>query len=152
MDNKQKELDKYEVHENCLKCGKSLALVKGWKYCSQRCSKLYLKAAYKRRNKEKVAAYNESYRALAPDKYFVRGKDRKKLFELMPNCQKCNTTENLQACHIKPHWAGGSNKLTNFIILCQVCHYNFDFQMRGFWNKPADQLAIVSAKNVVSDI
>lgn len=133
-----KEIDKLKRYNNCLKCGIDITDKKGWKYCSQRCSKLYLKAQYKKRNANKVREYNRMHRGLAPDRYFARGSDRKELLKRMPRCQKCNTQIGLQVCHIKPHWAGGTNKLYNFIVLCRVCHAAFDNVTRQFWNMPVD--------------
>lgn len=128
--------DVYEKHEHCLKCGTSLDGRKGWKYCSERCRKLYLKAQYRKRNTIKIREYNRAYRHKAPDAYFVRSKKQRELIlRRMPVCQRCGYDQQLQVCHIKPHWAGGTNKTWNFVVLCQSCHHVFDNLLRDFWKQ-----------------
>lgn len=126
---------KNQKYENCKRCHVSLADKKGWKFCGQRCSKLYLKSEYKKRNADKIRAYNRKYRKKANDTYFIRSNaTRKKIMAEYENeCQRCHATENLQLCHIKPHWAGGLAAVKNIYLFCQTCHHYFDKALSDFW-------------------
>jgi 5-methylcytosine-specific restriction endonuclease McrA len=50
-------------------------------------------------------------------------------------CVRCGSTRNLQVHHIKKHWEGGSDHLSNLITLCARCHTlaenNYQKKMRG---------------------
>lgn len=117
----------YHIVMICERCGEGLS-GKQLRWCSQRCSKLGLKALYKKRTADKQLAYAREYRRAKnggnrsltwPAKY--RGAE----------CLKCGTTESLQACHVKPLWAGGTHK--HIITMCQKHHYRFDTLLREFW-------------------
>ena len=117
----------------CVRCGLPLS-GKQSKYCSTRCSKLHLKSLYRKRNRDKVRAYNNAYRRKAVDAYFVRSEaQRARIMSDNPQCLRCKVRVDLQLCHIKPHWAGGTNQDYNFIVLCRKCHHDFDWALRGFW-------------------
>jgi len=152
MQPKDPTINKNEHFDNCVRCNQPNLRPRAWKYCSPRCSKLHLKSLYRKRKSEELNQKNREHRRKAIGGYSISPNNRKDLFDIMPNCQKCNSRFNLQSCHIKPHWAGGTNDLYNFIVLCRVCHFNFDNQMRSFWNMPADQQAIVAAKNMADDL
>lgn len=102
-------------------------------WCSARCSKLGLKALYKKRNKEKINAYNKKYRKLGITTHgnFLI-KKHKHLQE--KKCSKCASTENLEVHHIKPRKNGGKNEPSNLILLCHKCHYYFEKCLADFWN------------------
>lgn len=46
----------------CRKCGGRLATKRQRFYCSEYCQKLYLKAQYRKRNREKINAYRRHLR------------------------------------------------------------------------------------------
>ena len=47
----------------CIKCHKDIPLTKNsQKYCSNRCSKLYLKARYKKKYRDEINKYNREYK------------------------------------------------------------------------------------------
>ena len=117
----------------CKKCQKPLS-GKQTVFCSQICGKLYLKSLYKKRNRDRLNAYNRNYRKRAKDAYFIRSDvGRKRIFSLMPVCQRCGTDKRLMLCHIKPHWAGGTKEIFNIFVFCQKCHHSFDNALRIFW-------------------
>jgi 5-methylcytosine-specific restriction endonuclease McrA len=114
----------------CKKCGKVLT-GKQTSYCSEKCSKLFLKSLYRKRNKEKIREYNKKYKEQCkfkpiknPGKIIIR--DGLK-------CQNCETPINLEVHHIKPLRVGGSNVGHNLITLCKKCHYDFETRLKGFW-------------------
>lgn len=128
--------DRYNVRMNtCKRCNNELT-GKQLSYCSQRCSKLHLKSLWRKRNLDKIREYNKRYREKATDAYFIRGsKQRQSILNDMPVCQKCSADNDLQLCHIKPHWAGGTRQKYNMYVFCKSCHHKFDNALRGFWNE-----------------
>jgi len=94
------------------------------------CSKLGLKALWKKRTVEHQREYQREYRRPKnggdrPPTNPARLRDDK--------CLKCGGTINLQAAHVKPLWAGGKHK--HIITLCQKHHYKFDNLLRDFWKE-----------------
>ncbi len=122
-----------EMTRVCLKCGDPIiGRRKEAKYCSARCSKLYLKAQWKKRTIEHQRAYQRQYRQAKnggnrPPTYPARYRKSE--------CLRCGSTNNLQGAHVKPLWAGGTHEY--IITLCQKCHYEFDNLLRDFWRKSA---------------
>ncbi len=93
----------------CERCGKLLS-GKQERWCSQRCSRLGLKALYKERNREKLRKYSKEYRKR------IKIKRRKfGLISLDNECYFCLRTENLVYHHIiyEPEI---------MIRLCSSCH------------------------------
>ncbi|TAL08179.1 MAG: hypothetical protein EPO02_13405 [Nitrospirae bacterium] len=111
----------------CLRCGQKLSGKKK-KYCSQKCSKLYLKSEYRKRNRERLNEYQRNYRRAKNG-----GNRPPKLPAKLRNaeCLKCGSTEDLQLAHIKPLWAGGKHKW--IITLCRKHHFEFDSLLRDWW-------------------
>ena len=101
-----KELKKCE---RCLKIIRS----KGIRWCSQRCSKLGLKALYKKRKRLFVNGYNRSYKGNMRTIAFKKSGGR---------CKTCTTTKNLTINHIIPKVVGGKNKIDNFEVMCLSCN------------------------------
>lgn len=124
---------KYKRFRNCLKCNKVLEKGKGWKYCSKRCCKLFLKAEYKKRNRAKINQYNSDHAKRAETPYAPSPTTKRIVKEKMSECQRCLGKFQLELAHIKPHWAKGSNKPHNFIVFCKKCHYEYDELTRNFW-------------------
>ena len=116
---------------NCLKCGETLT-GKQIRFCSTRCSKLYLKSEYRKRNREKLNQYNRKQRKLG-----VRtcGKDLKNRYLHLRTgeCFICGCKDNLQIHHIKPRKFGGTNEVFNLMILCKKCHYDIDKATEKLW-------------------
>lgn len=111
----------------CERCGKSL-VGSQVRWCSGRCSKLGLKAAWRKRNAERLKAYGREYRKAK------KGGNRTHAYPSMlrsDKCLKCGTDEDLQLAHVKPLWAGGVHKHT--ITLCRTHHHQFDNLLREFW-------------------
>ena len=107
------------------------------KFCSQRCSKLYLKSQYRKRNKDKLKEYRKKYRdrcevarlsGLYREEFiWRRGKD----------CYRCYTPlegADVQIHHIKPRSEGGGNEYYNLMVLCRNCHMEWEKRMKGYWN------------------
>lgn len=116
---------------NCKKCGNILKN-KQTSYCSPRCAKLHLKSLYRKRNREKINAYNRRYRQMG-----IRGNPctNKIISDFLKRnsiCAKCGTNKDLCVCHIKPRVKGGKN-LDNLITLCKKHHYKFDKLLEDFW-------------------
>lgn len=117
----------------CIKCGNDIPTTsKSNKYCSYRCSVLYLKSQYKKRNKEKVNEYNRKYRKLG---YHCKTGTKivKSLKEIRGECLKCGSTENLEVHHVKPLILGGDNKMGNVIVLCKKHHHEFEQLTKEFF-------------------
>lgn len=115
----------------CLRCKKELEK-RQTKYCSQRCSKLYLKAGYRQRHKEQIQKYNREWKKLGisgspSDNGYLRGHRNRN-----PQCAKCGSIKNVHVCHVKPRAMGGKNT-DNLITLCQTHHHQFDELLRSFW-------------------
>jgi len=116
-----------------MKCGNEIPTTsKSNKYCSYRCSVLYLKSQYKKRNKERINAYNKGYRKRG----YIKGagsKTVRELKEVSNKCLKCGTTENLEAHHVRPTILGGKNEIGNVIILCKKHHHEFEQLTKEFF-------------------
>jgi 5-methylcytosine-specific restriction endonuclease McrA len=95
---------------NCGRCQNPLS-GKQLHWCSKRCSKLGLKALYKKRNKEKVNAYHRLHRWGDTGSLLTNAK-----------CRNCGTIENLSINHIIPRMVGGKNKISNYEVLCRSCN------------------------------
>lgn len=80
----------------------------GIRFCSQRCSRLAHKREYRKRNKEKVNAYNREYRK------YKKGNKAIKLNN-GNECFFCGTDLNLNWHHT--NWSPET-----VIRLCRVCH------------------------------
>lgn len=120
---------------NCLKCGNEIPVGnRSVKYCSPHCGVLYLKAQYKKRNKEKVLAYNRFYRSLG---YRHPNADWKnKVKENFKNkCTRCGAEKDLEVHHIVPLRFGGVNKPNNVLVLCKRCHSDWESRLVGYWGK-----------------
>jgi len=92
---------------NCIRCGKELK-GKQKRWCSLRCSKLGLKQEYKKRNKEKVLAYNKKYKNEFPRKHC--------LYDFIDDlCYFCRAEKNLEWHHV-------TYQPPRFIRLCKFCH------------------------------
>jgi 5-methylcytosine-specific restriction endonuclease McrA len=112
------------AHMICERCKKELTgNQKRW--CSLRCSKLGLKALYKRRNKDKINGYNRQYRKLG-----IRTKLNIPEHDLI--CAKCGSNEGIQQHHIKPRILGGKHKY-NIILLCPKHHAELEKLTKKFW-------------------
>lgn len=114
----------------CIKCG---GLIKNRKpvakYCSDKCSKLYLKAGWRKRTKEKRNEYNREYRKAK------NGGDRPTAHRKFRDskCLHCGGKEDLQYAHVKPLWAGGRHKWG--VTFCRKHHSEFDNLLRDFWRR-----------------
>lgn len=118
---------------NCKRCGKLLT-GKQVSYCSLRCSKLHLKSLYRKRNRDKINAYNRRIRKMGTR---ICGKDLiKKYIHLRINeCYICGNSNNLTVHHIKPRRNGGTNENFNLMLLCKKCHYNFEEATKHLWKR-----------------
>ena len=95
----------------CKKCGKPL-IGRQTSYCSPRCSKLHLKSLYKKRNREKVNAYNRKYRKIN------KGGWKVKYHYSQGFCYFCGVRKNLHQHHL--------NYEENIVVdLCQICHWKY---------------------------
>ena len=119
----------------CERCGKTL-VGKQERWCSPKCSKLGLKALYRKRNRKKVNAYNRKYRKNSIDGSPSNNGIIGSFLERNRRCARCGS-QPVNVCHIKPRWAGGRNK-DNLISLCNKCHYQFDNLLRDFWRRKSN--------------
>lgn len=119
----------------CVRC-ENILTGKQTRFCSPRCSKLYLKAQYKRRNKDKVNAYNRVYRSS-----YTPLKNDKLREELLNNnvCLRCGSKDNLNINHIKHQKYGLDNSPNNLVVLCFDCHMLWhamlDDILKEYWVK-----------------
>jgi hypothetical protein len=118
---------------DCIKCSKPIpSTTRSIKYCSYRCSKLYLKAQYKKRTRNHQLAYQRSCRkARRGGNAALGGRQVAKLRG--DECLNCGTTVDLQVAQIKPRFAGGAH--ATVITLCRKHHMQFDNLLREFWRK-----------------
>lgn len=99
---------------NCKRCGNELT-GKQISFCSQRCSRLYLKAKYKERNRDKVNAYNREYRrqngggSNGGYKYHFLEES------IIDKCFFCSSNNNLERHHL-------DYEKQIVVILCRECH------------------------------
>jgi 5-methylcytosine-specific restriction endonuclease McrA len=113
----------------CERCGDPLSNNQS-RWCSSRCSRLGLKSLYRKRNLEKIKAYNRVWRRAknggnAPLPYPAEKRER--------FCLRCGSRDDLQLAHVKPIGAGGIHRYV--ITLCRTCHHLFDNLLRDFWYK-----------------
>lgn len=132
---------------NCLKCGDAISeATRSKKYCSLRCSTLYLKARYRKVNRDKTNAYKRDYRqkGMRP----ITGDRRIAVVKYLGGeCARCREKEQLDIHHFKPLRLGGENVVKNMVLFCKQCHRlwhtKFDNQ---FWiMKPAEKAKPVCA-------
>lgn len=122
----------------CIKCGSKIPETsKSIKYCSERCSRLYLKSLYRKRNAEKFNKYRRDRRKKGY-KNFYKDSQKDKLIVALKSyqggCLKCGSKENLEIHHIRPRMLGGEHNMGNVMLLCKKCHYDFENLTRGFWS------------------
>jgi len=128
---------------NCGKCGNELT-GKQKRFCSAHCSKLFLKAEYRRRNRSKINEYNNKRKRMGIRK---NGKEliKRYLHLQTGKCFICGETKTLQVHHIKPRVFGGTNEPTNLMLLCKIHHFKFEEATYSFWKKiPIEKVEIVS--------
>ena len=95
--------------EKCIRCGSEIPLLsKSKKYCSLRCSILYLKKQYRERNRKKIQQYKYKWR-----KYEVGNKAE--FWGLSGHCNFCGSTNLLLWHHI-------TYKPELVVRLCKGCH------------------------------
>lgn len=118
----------------CKKCGKLLSGNQK-SYCSKQCSKLHLKAGWRKRQREKINEYNRAYRL----NMFVRPPKNtsKQRNDLGNTCERCgeNKIENLHVHHIRPLQFGGTNHKVNLMLLCRKCHSLWHKLLKPFFFK-----------------
>lgn len=125
----------------CKRCSQKLS-GRQTSFCSEKCSKSFLKAEYRKRNRAKLNAYNSEYRRKHPDviaEQKRRYRERKKIAVNMAElpCNRCASTEDLHMHHIRPKRLGGSDTASNIMILCGECHrdwhYALDKVINDYW-------------------
>lgn len=113
----------------CERCGNPLS-GKQERWCSQRCSKLGLKSAYRKRKLPHINAYNRDWASPKNGGARPIGNPAKYRAAI---CLRCSSVNDLQVAHVKPLGAGGNHSYV--ITLCRTCHYLFDNLLRDFWYK-----------------
>lgn len=122
----------------CLRCNAPIiGRTSKAKYCSAKCSKLYLKSEYRKRNKEKLYAYRNKWRSAKnggnrPITYPAKYRELE--------CLNCGDTRDLQVAHVKPLDVGGTHQYV--ITLCRRHHHKFDVLLRDFWNQGFDERSL----------
>lgn len=127
--------------KTCVKCGNEIT-GKSEKYCSPKCSRLYLKSVYRKNNKDKLNAYNRERRKMFPTQTNVQSivwnvplKAKIPRLEIA-RCIRCGTQKNLHTHHIRPVSRGGEDTVANTTILCQSCHIEWHKVIPDFyWDK-----------------
>ena len=108
----------------CIRCGEQIPFEKNSKkYCGNRCAKLYLKAQYKKRNRDKVNEYNRNYRkgvrsglpSGTNTRKFERDGKAEKLFDGNV-CYFCDKDTDLEWHHIS------YDAPILVVKLCRGCH------------------------------
>ena len=104
----------------CIYCGKPIPIhSKSVKYCSEWCSKNYLKAEYKKRNREKVNAYNRKWRKKNRESIKKRRAEGIRKKSLYPSkneyCYFCQSKDDL-------HWHHVSYSPERVVRMCAKCH------------------------------
>ena len=118
---------------NCIKCGMHIPETsKSNKYCSYRCSVLYLKSQYRKRKREEINKYNLEHRRLGYG-YKPGLIGAKNIKSIRKECLRCGASENLEIHHVKPLMMGGDNRVGNIIVLCRKCHYEFERLTKYFF-------------------
>lgn len=99
---------------NCTRCGRPLD-GKQKRWCSLRCSKLGLKAEYKKRNHEKVKAYGRDYK-----KRHGHIHNSETVSFVFPGrfCYFCKKMESLHIHHL-------SYEKHEVVYLCSSCHIKY---------------------------
>jgi 5-methylcytosine-specific restriction endonuclease McrA len=106
----------------CIKCNNPLS-GKQEKFCSTYCSKLYLKAEYRKRKKEHIHAYKKERRELGKgNTKSSRPTEMFKELLIGKSCRACGAIKNLTVNHIVPMSIGGGNEETNLEVLCVSCN------------------------------
>ena len=119
------------ANKTCERCG-NLLIGKHERWCSLRCSRLGLKALYKKRNKDKIQAYARERRKREIQGGPSSNKILRGFLQRNPVCARCNSSKLVHLCHIKPRDKGGKHR-DNLITLCPTHHHEFDILLRGFW-------------------
>lgn len=119
---------------HCKKCNKLLT-GNQTSYCSLRCSKLHLKSLYKKRNKEKVSAYNRAFRMKAIRKPLDSTRRNEILESDAHLCARCGTRASLNVHHIVPLSSGGPNHERNLVTFCFKCHMEWHKRLGDFWGE-----------------
>lgn len=118
----------------CIKCGSLIDenLYRSEKYCSIKCSRLWLKSQYKKRTRDRQNAYQREYRRAKNG----GNRPHTKSWKIREGeCLRCGCKEDLQLAHIKPTRIGGTHK--HVITFCRSCHYEYDELLREYWQKYA---------------
>lgn len=125
----------------CKKCSRKLT-GKQTSFCSQTCSKSYLKAQYRKRNRDRLNEYNAHYRKQHPEIIAAQAKryrQRKRIALGMSElpCNRCGSTEDLHMHHVRPRRLTGEDNQSNIMILCGECHrdwhYALDKVLNDYW-------------------
>lgn len=119
---------------NCIKCGDSIPKKsKSKKYCSPRCSKLFLQSLYRKRKRKQLNEYKRQYRKQGKriSGYYEKVL-RPRHINKQPFCQKCGSKEDLHVAHVKPRNKGGDHN--SLITLCRKHHHELDELLRSFWS------------------
>lgn len=121
----------------CIKCGSKIPdKSKSVKYCSERCSRLYLKSQYRKRNKDKINAYRRKIRKEGYKNYYKSqrsGNVNKVLSQGVVSCLVCGKREGVEIHHIKPRRAGGKHEMGNIVLLCKEHHFTFEELTNSLW-------------------
>lgn len=120
----------------CLKCEGEIPITsKSLKYCSVRCSTLFLKSQWKKRTREKRNAYNRAYRKLG--KRHPTSASRASLVSrLGGKCERCESRNKIDLHHIRPLRFGGTNETRNLLLLCKPCHQLWHTRLdSSFWQQ-----------------
>jgi len=98
---------------NCMICGKVLP-PRRRAYCSDACRDERWRRYWQAKIEagKKVVGYRpETWPAIALEK-----------LQENPKCQRCGVTHDLEVHHVRPLASGGSNELSNLMVLCHPCH------------------------------
>lgn len=118
----------------CILCN-GIILSKSLKYCSQRCSKNYLKRAYRKRNCVLISDYNRRYKKACSHRPIDTSKKKELIEERGSVCQRCGSVDELNVHHIKPLISDGDNSKSNLMVLCFACHMKWEKRMYGYWDR-----------------
>lgn len=127
----------------CKTCGNP---TNNLKFCSPACQKKYWKLThreeyllgklkYRKEHAKQVNRYRREYKKLGMSPLTSKRK-QEIIAERGGKCERCPSGDRLNVHHIKPLWAGGTNRSRNLLVFCWDCHMEWEKIVRGFWGKP----------------
>lgn len=120
------------MSNTCDRCGNKLNKNQQ-RWCSPNCSRLGLKAEYRKRNRDKINTYNREYRSNGNRRPLNKERRHKLIEERGNACENCKNKEDLEVHHIRPLANKGTHEKRNLLVLCKKCHAKWEKRMQNYW-------------------